>query len=269
MENYICETCGVQYDFSANEPEQCLICNEERQYVNPNGQSWTTLQAMVETGDFRNNFTQDEPGIYSIRTSPNFAIGQTAYLIHEDGYNMLWDCITLLDSPTIESVKELGGIQAIALSHPHHYSTQVEWAEVFDAPIYIHEDDRKWVTRPSEQLIFWSGETYEVHGGLVLHRLGGHFKGAAILQWKNSHLFTGDVVRVMADPSWASFMYSYPNFLPLPAKIVRRMAEQLKSVEFYRVYDAFHRTMRENANEQIQKSAQRYIDAINGELFST
>ncbi|TWT25890.1 hypothetical protein [Planomicrobium sp. CPCC 101110] len=269
MENYICETCGVQYDLASQEPEGCLICDEERQYVNLDGQSWTTLRQMVETGIFHNDFTQDEPGIFSIRTIPNFAIGQTAYLILENGFNMLWDCITLLDSPTIEKIRGLGGIHAIALSHPHYYSTQVEWAEVFGAPIYIHEDDRKWITRQSENIVLWSGETLQVQEGLVLHRLGGHFKGAAVLQRKNSHLFTGDIVRISANPNWAAFMYSYPNFLPLPAAIVERMAEQLKPLEFDRVYDAFHRIMKENANERIQRSALRYIAAVNGELFNT
>ena len=39
MKNFICETCGVQYERSMEAPEQCTICNEERQFVNPNGQT--------------------------------------------------------------------------------------------------------------------------------------------------------------------------------------------------------------------------------------
>ncbi len=39
MNNYICETCGVQYEGSVTTPEYCTICTEARQYVSPNGTS--------------------------------------------------------------------------------------------------------------------------------------------------------------------------------------------------------------------------------------
>lgn len=168
----------------------------------------------------------------------------------------------------------MGDINAIALSHPHYYSTQVEWAEVFDASIYIHEDDKKWVTRPSERITFWAGESLELAEGMILHRIGGHFKGATILEWREGHdqkgiLLTGDIVRVVADRHWVTFMYSYPNFIPLPAPTVERMALRLTEIKFDRLYDAFHRIVTEEAHTKVQKSAKRYIDALNGRLFNT
>lgn len=109
--------------------------------------------------------------------NPEFGIGQSAYLIQEPGFNLLWDCITYLDQRTIENIERMGGVQAIALSHPHYYAAQTEWAEMFDAPIYIHEDDKQWVQRPSSRIVFWSGDSLKLSSGLTLHRLGGHFKG--------------------------------------------------------------------------------------------
>ena len=44
----------------------------------------------------------------------------------------------------------MGGIAAIAISHPHYYSSMAEWAEAVDAPIYLHAADREWVLRPSD-----------------------------------------------------------------------------------------------------------------------
>ena len=41
---YLCITCGTQYPESAKPPEHCPICEDERQYVNPDGQKWTTLE---------------------------------------------------------------------------------------------------------------------------------------------------------------------------------------------------------------------------------
>ena len=93
-----------------------------------------------------------------------------------ESYRLLWDCITYLDETTITKIKELGGLDAVALSHPHYYSTQVEWAETFDVPIYIHEDDKEWVMRPSSRIIYWSGESLQLADGLVIHRLGDILK---------------------------------------------------------------------------------------------
>lgn len=274
MNSYICETCGVQYESSAEIPGQCKICTEERQYVNPSGQSWTTLENMKQSKEYKNEILLEENSLYSITTKPEFAIGQTAYLIQTEGFNVLWDCITYLDNQTIQLINELGGIQAIALSHPHYYSTQVEWAEAFDVPIYIHEDDKDWVMRPSNKIIFWSGESFELHKGIVLHRLGGHFKGGAVLEWKDGNnqkgiLLTGDIIQVVADRQWVSFMYSYPNLIPLPASKVHEIADIVKGLKFDRLYNAFHRIVNDNANMSVQKSAKRYIEALNGTLFTT
>lgn len=274
MQNFICGTCGVQYGSSVVPPSLCAICNEERQYVNHSGQKWTTLEQMIKDGPYKNYFTKEEEGLFSITTKPDFAIGQTAYLVQESGFNLLWDCLSYIDPNTVEAMKELGGLDAIALSHPHYYSSQVDWADALDARIYIHEDDRQWVTRPSGKIIFWSGESIVLHEGLVLHRLGGHFEGGAVLEWKNGFsqngaLFTGDIVRVMPGRDWASFMYSYPNFIPLPPDTVGRMAKTLSNIAFKRAYDAFHRIIPAEADERIQHSAKRYIDAINGSLFKT
>jgi hypothetical protein len=270
---YICKTCGVQYGKSEFEPDICVICSEERQYVNPSGQSWTTLDSMCESGEYKNEIVVDEEGLYSLTTKPAFAIGQTAYLVQSEGFNVLWDCITYLDATTIEHVKKLGGIQAIALSHPHYYSTQVEWAEAFLAPIYIHEDDKEWVTRPSELIIFWTGDSLELHKGVVLHRLGGHFKGGSV-EWKEGNgqkgiLLTGDIIQVAFDRQWVSFMYSYPNLIPLPASKVQELAQAAGRLKFDRLYNAFHRIVEKNAGESVQKSAKRYVYALNGRLFQT
>lgn len=273
MKYYICETCGVQYEGSIEEPEQCSICNEERQYVNPDGQSWTTLEKM-RSGGYQNTINFEEKGLLTIKTNPKFGIGQTAYLVQGEGFNLLWDCISYLDEKTMEAIKELGGIQAIALSHPHYYSTQVEWAEIFDVPVYIHEDDREWVMRPSDKIIFWSGESLELHEGIVIHRLGGHFKGGSVLEWKDGNegkgiLLSGDIIQVVADNIWVSFMYSYPNLIPLPAAKVREMADKVVDFQFDRLYNAFHGIVKEDAKLSVQKSADRYIAALNGTLFHT
>ena len=90
----------------------------------------------------------------------------------------------------------------------------VEWADRFGIPIYLHEADREWVMRPSERITFWSGETYPLSDGMTLLRLGGHFPGGTVLHWKQGAggkgvLLSGDIIQVVADRRWVSFMYSY------------------------------------------------------------
>ena len=109
---------------------------------------------------------------------------------------------------------------------------------------------------------------------MVLYRLGGHFKGGAILHWmKNSEncgtLLTGDIIQVVADQMWVSFMYSYPNLIPLPAEKVEKMANTLKPLQFNQLYNAFHKEIPNKADLAVQKSAERYISALNGTWFNT
>ncbi len=110
--------------------------------------------------------------------------------------------------------------------------------------------------------------------GLDLYRLGGHFKGGAVLHWSKGNegkgcLLTGDIITVAADRNWVSFMYSYPNLIPLPASKVEEIAAKVKPLQFNRLYNAFSKVVKENASEAVQRSAVRYIKALNSELFHT
>ncbi|UHA73736.1 MBL fold metallo-hydrolase [Paenibacillus sp. 481] len=274
MQQHVCTTCGVQYSSTLEPPTRCAICDEERQFIHSEGQVWTTLEQLRDSSKYSNEIVNLEAGLYRMTTKPEFAIGQSAFVIQNDGFNLLWDCITYFDEHTLAELRQLGGIQAIALSHPHYYSTQVEWAEALDVPIYIHMDDHKWVMKPSERIQFWSGETLELAPGLTLHRLGGHFKGGTVAHWANGNagkgvLFTGDIIQVVADQDWVSFMYSYPNLIPLPANKVAEIAAKVKALPFDRLYNAFQRAVQQHANESVQKSADRYIAALEGRLFVT
>lgn len=108
MKNFICTTCGVQYEPSPAPPTECRICNEERQYVNPKGQAWTTLEDLQKSGQYKNDVRYEEKRLHSLTTTPGFGIGQTAYLVQEPGFNLLWDCITYLDQETIDNIKQIG-----------------------------------------------------------------------------------------------------------------------------------------------------------------
>jgi glyoxylase-like metal-dependent hydrolase (beta-lactamase superfamily II) len=265
MPAYICLTCGVQYPESDAPPSQCPICEDERQYVGWNGQQWTTIPEMVRHG-YRNVLRAEDPGLTSITTVSAFGIGQQALLVETPAGNVLWDCISLLDAPTIAAVRERGGIQAIAISHPHFYGACVEWSEALGGvPIYIHAADRHWVMRPSPNIVLWEGNAIDALPGLTVVHLGGHFDGATVLHWREGAdhrgaLLSGDTLQVVMDRRYVSFMYSYPNLIPLSIETVERIAAKIRPYQYERVYGAFNgRTIKIEGSQAIERSAERYV----------
>lgn len=80
-----------------------VICDEERQYVPPRGQGWTTLQALSQS--HFNSYREYEPGVIGIGSQPAFAIGQRAILVRTEGGNVLWDCVATLDAATVTVIE--------------------------------------------------------------------------------------------------------------------------------------------------------------------
>jgi hypothetical protein len=135
-----------QYAESAEPPLQCRICSDERQYVGFNGQHWTTIDALAETHE--NHFDLEEAGLVSIETRPTLPSAQRALLVDHPAGNVLWDCLTLVDQATVDRIADLGGLSAIAISHPHYYGASVDWSHAFGGvPIYINDADARWVCR--------------------------------------------------------------------------------------------------------------------------
>jgi glyoxylase-like metal-dependent hydrolase (beta-lactamase superfamily II) len=260
----ICVTCGTQYPPAPAPPDTCPICTDERQYIPASGQEWTTL-AKLGRGR-RNAFQRLEPNLFGLGTMPSFAIGQRALLVRTSNGNVLWDCISLLDTATTDIITALGGLEAIAISHPHYYTTMVEWAHAFGAPVLLHERDRRWVMRPDDALVFWEGEEREVLPGLTLWRCGGHFSGGTILHWAagaegRGALLTGDIIQVVPDRRFVSFMRSYPNLIPLPPAEVRRIAAVVEPLRFDRIYGAWWDLhVERDAHRAVRESARRYIE---------
>jgi len=161
MPAFICSTCGTQYPPSEAPPAHCPVCEDERQFIPPEGQSWTTLERLRIS--HHNGFCQYEPGLIGIGTTPKFAIGQRALLLCTPEGNVLWDCISLIDDATVTLINGLGGLRAIPISHPHFYTTLVDWSRaVGDVPVHLHADDAKWVRQPDSCIKFWQGDRFEL-----------------------------------------------------------------------------------------------------------
>lgn len=268
MTGFICTACGTQYPDSDKPPAECVICEEERQYVPPSGQGWTTLPALAAR--HVNGFRQYEPGVIGIGSQPAFAIGQRALLLTTPDGNVLWDCISLIDDATVTLIKGLGGLKAIAISHPHFYTTMGEWGRVFGCPVHVHAADRKWIMRPGPAVQPWEGETLDLLPGVTMIRGGGHFPGGSMLHWAQGAdgrgvLFSSDIATIAVDRKFFSFMRSYPNLIPLSAPEVEGVARALAPFSYDRVYGHFFDSvMRSGARQAMEKSVARYLAAIAG-----
>lgn len=264
----ICMTCGTQFSESPQPPPACPICEDDRQFVPQAGQEWTDIAALRQTHSVIWN--EEAEGVHSLQISPSFGIGQRAFLIEgPDGY-ILWDCLSIIDEASKARIAALGGLSAIAISHPHFYSSMIEWSAACDSvPIHVHADDGEWVQRSTMALRPWTGEALQV-GQATMIRCGGHFAGSSVLHcpWLEDGrgaLFVGDTMQVTMDRKWVSFMRSYPNLIPLNARTVKGISQAVRPYRFEAIYGAFPgRTIESDGNRTVERSMERYLTAIDG-----
>ena len=208
---------------------------------------------------------REDSGYLGVGIEPAYAIGQRLLLVETPEGNVVWDMIPLVDDAVVAAVRARGEVRAIAISHPHYYSGMVEWSRALGGvPILLHEADREWIMRPDSAVELWSGDERALWGGLTLLRLGGHFEGGAVLHDRErSTLLSGDIVMVIPDRRHVSFMRSYPNLIPLPAREVARIAAGLEPWAFERILGAWwDRLVPRDGNEVVRRSAERYARAL-------
>jgi hypothetical protein len=267
MPAWICVTCGVQYAETERPPQHCPICEDERESVGWDGQQWTSPIELAKS--HRVEIREEEPDLVGIGVEPSFAIGQRALLVRTPHGNVLWDCIPLLDAQCREQLDEFGGIAAICMSHPHFYAANIDFADTFDARVLIPRADRQWVQRSSPRIELFDDDIEPVPG-LTVARIGGHFDGAAVLHWQagadgHGALLTGDTIAVAQDRDWVSFMWSFPNLIPLDEHTVLDIADRVERFRFERIYGGWWgRVVVGDGAAAVRRSAQRYVDRLHG-----
>jgi glyoxylase-like metal-dependent hydrolase (beta-lactamase superfamily II) len=272
-QNWICCDCGLQYGEQEAVPAHCLNCSNERESITHKMPVWTTLGEMA--GRYRNVFTPLGDGVTGICTSPAFGIGPEVFLIRSGAGNVLWDCVAYLDDPTLEQLKALGGLSAIVISHPHMFGSVVEWSHRLGRiPVFIHQDNRSWMPRLDPVLHFWQDESLSINSEFTVIRCGGHFPGSSVLYWKSGAngkgaLFTGDTILPVEDRRWVSFMFSYPNLIPISRRSVEKIVNALSGIEFDRIYGGpmygsggGRPIISSDAKQAVLRSAARYIQHL-------
>jgi len=140
----------------------------------------------------------------------------------------------------------------------------VEWARAFECPVWLHAADSAHVMRPDPALRFWEGAVHALGDGITLVNAPGHFDGGAMLHWRDGAggrgaLLTGDIIQLLPDRGRVSFMRSYPNLIPLPARTVSAIEASVAPFAFDRLYGAWwDRVMPTGGKAAIAVSAERY-----------
>ena len=258
----ICTACGTQFPLDSHALELCPICSDDRQSIPEQGQIWTNLHDLSNCHSVIAKKINDN--LYELKMVPSFAIGQRALLVLAPGGNILWDCISLINEPTIEFIKSKGGLKAIAFSHPHYYTTMNDWAAIFDCPVYIHQSDEQWIFNKGDHINLWTGIEKELWDGIRIINIGGHFPGSSILHIPflspKGVILCGDSFYISPSKKHMAAMYSYPNRIPLPLQEVQRIKKQMLLLEFDTMYGFYDfQNIISNAKQILESSLAKYV----------
>ncbi|WP_304502141.1 hydrolase [Brachybacterium sp. FME24] len=260
-----CATCGVEYD-AATLPAVCPVCADERQYLPPDGvQRWhepAVAIARIEVAEL-------EDRLFALRVDGGVGIGQEAKLLVTEVGTVMVDVPAAITVEAVAEVAKLGPLRAIIPSHPHMFGLQSAWsAALDDAPVWIARADAGWLGRTPAHLHLWQGEE-RVLPGVVAVQLGGHFPGSAVVHWNGGDgrgvLLSGDTIAPNTDGRTTTFMYSYPNRIPLSGPVALRVAAGAARFAFDRLYGNFPGAIRGGAREAVLTSAARHAAWTSGD----
>lgn len=259
----ICTTCGTQYTPGKPVPQLCTICNDDRQYVNENGQNWISFDEL--RAKHRTTISKINDHLYSLKTTPDFALANRAFLVQSPSGNILWDCIPFIDNEAIEFINSIGGLKAIAFSHPHYYSTMNVWAGFFNCPIYIHENDKQWIMYATENIKLWSGDSLALWDNIRIINTAGHFAGSSVLHIPalspQGTILSGDSLYISRSKKHIAVMHSYPNQILLSRNEFKIFDRKTSWLLFDTLYGAFdNQNLSGNAMEIFNASMQQYRD---------
>ncbi len=166
-------------------------------------------------------------------------------------------------------ITELGGIDAICLSHPHFYAAHVD-SRTPSTPGSSSRGPTRSGSSGPRRGSSCSTTTPSRSPAITVARIGGHFDGAAVLHWPagsggRGALLTGDTITVVPDRDWVSFMWSYPNLIPLDEATVLEIASRAERFSFDRIYGGWWgRVVVADGAAAVRRSADRYVARLHG-----
>ncbi|OBG45981.1 hydrolase [Mycolicibacterium fortuitum] len=270
MPTWICTGCGVEHPDSDAEPaDSCVLTSEivsieERGDLPPHG-TWTTLDDLAAQPHHTEHVDHGR-GVHSLRRAPKFAIGHRSFLVQTAHGNLLWDSPGYLDDEIIGLVHGLGGVAAVAASHPHMFGAQLSWSRAFGGvPVYVNTLDAEWLPAPDPLIQQWTGELEPLPGLRLIH-VGGHMRGSSVALTADGTLLVGDTISGGLAKNWVSFQRNFLKHVPLSAAVVRRIVDRLDGYEYDRLYTLGGDEIDSAAKDVVHRSAETHIRWVSGEF---
>lgn len=241
-----------------------VVAIEERGDLPPHG-TWTTPDELAAQRH-HTEYVDHGRGVHSLRRVPRFAIGHRSFLVQTARGNLLWDSPSYLDEEILDLVRDLGGVAAVAASHPHMFGAQLSWSREFGGvPVYINALDQEWIPRLDPLIELWEGEVEPVPGVRLLH-VGGHMRGSSVALTADGTLLVGDTITGGPAKNWVSFQRSFPKHVPLSAAVVQRIVHRLDTYDYDRLYTLGGDEIDRDAKGVVHRSAESHIRWVSGEF---
>ena len=122
--------------------------------------------------------------------------------------------------------------------------------------------------RQSPRIQFWEGTTLPLWDGITLINCGGHFEGGTVLHWPGGAngkgaLLTSDILTVVQNRRYVSFMRSYPNLIPLGPAAISGILKAIEPFSFDQINGGWWKAnVLSDAKAAVARSAERYLRAI-------
>ncbi len=239
-----CAHCGHWHTWFADQRPltlNCLICSDVRNALPPDG--WDFADAARVARTVRTHWKEFTPGIWGFWCEPRYGLAGTGWLIRRDDGNVAFEGAPFYHDDALDQVERLGGIRALAASHPHGYGALWQLQERFGPTLVIHREDIRYtkafrVTLPAD-------DRHELAPGLTMHHVGGHYEGQCVLHdAANAALFVGDSLKFDdIDPSGRAHALSchkgYHYHIPLSKDELRKYRRVYEALPFERAFTPF------------------------------
>ena len=168
----------------------------------------------------------------------------------------------------LEALRKRGGVRAIAISHPHFYTTMVEWSRALGrVPVYLNALDRQWVVRDDPAIVYLGRPASRARAGHHPGPLRRAFRGEHRAPLGRRRRWP----RRPADRRYDHGQHGSPHgqlhvqlSQPDPARsgAVERIVAAVEPLEFEQIYGGwFGKNIRESGKAALRYSARRYLHA--------
>jgi hypothetical protein len=240
LKPYACANCGFWQRYFAAPPD-CPVCTDTRNDLPEDG--WRFLSVPEVAATLTGGWKRLPRDMVAFTTSPPLGLNGTGWLLLHDDGNIAFEAAPFYTDEMLREIERLGGIRILAASHAHGYGALWQLQDVFRPEVLAIQKDDLRMTKAFS--VTWPyDDTLELRPGLVLHHVGGHYEGQAVLHDAGRRtLFCGDAFKVDQDAEGGNLAVSthkaFHKSIPLSAGEVRRYRDVISPLDFDTVCTPF------------------------------